>query len=376
MGNYHATRAYVPGSTVRGAVAWALLRAGITTDHAEDFQALFLANTAASFGDALPIGADGAEPAARPATARTRRGSSAIQDDVLVRELARERVNQALAAAGSRLYLRADDGEHRLEPVNTGRSDGDLVRRIRTRVAIDRYRGTASDGRLFSIEQIEPWIAEGPGRSARQVRFVSWVEGLGEAGHAAARLLGRLAEVPLLIGAGRNHGLGRVRVDIGFEPDPDLGDSEVEAEVLARAVEEAVRRFGERVGLQDVLPWPESRVPLALIGTSDFVPSGSERHPLSEPRLSDLDLGPWDLWHSFLLPTAVGGYDQRKGSPPLKDLFPAVGSGSVFVYRVERDQLARRLREVLPRLRRGVGRCVESGCGRFEIFRPMREEPS
>ena len=54
-----------------------------------------------------------------------------------------------------------------------------LVRRVRTRVAIDRHTGTSADGKLFSIEQVEPWLApEDESEESRRTTFVAWVEGL------------------------------------------------------------------------------------------------------------------------------------------------------------------------------------------------------
>jgi hypothetical protein len=62
------------------------------------------------------------------------------------------------------------------------------------------------------------------------------------------------------------------------------------------------------------------------------------------------------------------------GRPPLKELVPAVGAGSVYVYGIERDRIPQFVTELLPALRRGVGRRQESGCGRFELFTRFSKE--
>jgi hypothetical protein len=81
------------------------------------------------------------------------------------------------------------------------------------------------------------------------------------------------------------------------------------------------------------------------------------------------DLGVRGPWRKFLKSGASGGYDQRPESgAALKDLLPAVGAGSVFVYETDRDGLGETLRRLLPQLRRGVGQRVDSGCGRFGLF--------
>ena len=202
--NHHATRTFIPGATVRGAIAWTLLRAAIKTSvgaplrkrqgretqvllgalrngrvKAEDaeFKTLFLGEAPASFGDALLVHDAAAEPKVFSAAAQKRRGGENELRNVLVTELARQLVNDSLAETG--LYLRADDGENRFDPIENARPADGLVRHTRTRVSIDRWKGTAADGRLFSIEQIDPALSrKGAKQEPVPARFVSWVEGL------------------------------------------------------------------------------------------------------------------------------------------------------------------------------------------------------
>jgi hypothetical protein len=60
----------------------------------------------------------------------------------------------------------------------------------------------------------------------------------------------------------------------------------------------------------------------------------------------------------------------------LKELVPTVSAGSVFVYDVEEARLERSLDELMTILRRGVGRHLASGCGRFGLFTGLSEEKS
>lgn len=368
QGNHQATRKHIPGATVRGGVAWSLLRSGKLKPESPEFRALFLDERApVSFGDAL-LASEGTVPEILPATRREQRGPDKIQDDILIRELARDRVNRLLAGKG--LYLRADDGDDRFDPVPP-RPEKGLVRRTRTRISIDRATGAAAEGRLFSIEHLEPWLleekllAEKEEEEPQPARFVSIIEGPG-----ALRHLALLEGLPVLLGAGRNHGLGLVEVEVRFEPEPPLpGVDAVLA--LADAVERCAMRLARRAGLIDTEPALRSDVvPLALVALSDYVPSGAERrHPLAESGFADLG-----LLREILHPGASGGYDQMPGRPPLKELVPAVGAGSVYVYGIERDRIPQFVTELLPALRRGVGRRRESGCGRFELFARFSKE--
>ncbi len=361
-GNHHGTRTYVPGATLRGAIAWALLRHTDTVAEDEGFRALFLAPDAASFGDAL-LTADGDRPAVRPATLLERREVK-IFEDVLARELARSEVNSRLGREGR--YLRADVRHLRTDP-QPARPAARLVRRVRTRVSIDRHTGTSAEGKLFSIEQIEPWLTTSEGDDVpRPATFNSSIEGLTP---PAAELLARLAKVPVYVGAGRNHGMGRVALEIRFEDGTDAALDAMEASVLrlTEAVAGYHREMAAGCGLEPD-PDADSRLYLALVARSDFLLAAGVTHPLA----------PWqelagEPARTFLTTDLSGGYNQMPdgSSAPLKTLRAAVGAGSVFVYRVERSRLRDLLRDAQPALRRGIGERRSSGCGRFDLFEEM-----
>lgn len=367
-GNHHGTRTFIPGSTVRGAMAWALLRAGVSPDD-PGFQELFVLDTRAGFGDALLVSDPNTEPGIIPATAREQRGTHARRD-LLVTELARERVNQALEGSGR--YLRLDDGTVRFDPIEPARPARDLLRRTRTRVSIDRQTGAAADSRLFSIEQVEPWLARRDRDEApRQARFSAWVEGLTP---AAAQRLARSTSLPVLLGAGRNHGLGKARLEILFADDHGIEGGEEAILSLTGHVDLEAARLAERCELAPDAVAGNGALYLALVALSDFVPTDRARpHPLEESGLAEIGGGA-TLIRSFLHSAVVGGYDQLQKEGSLKDLAPAVGAGSVFVYTIDREHLEDRLRSMFPRLRRGVGRCRENGCGRFDLFHPIAKE--
>jgi CRISPR/Cas system CSM-associated protein Csm3 (group 7 of RAMP superfamily) len=376
QGNHHATRTHVPGATIRGAVAWSLIRSGVDPEQDPGFRKLFVGEGAASFGDALLVPEDEKEPRIVPATSRKRRVTGARRD-ILVTELARDRVNRVVEDSG--LYLRADDGAARFDPEKARPANG-LVRRIRTRVSIDRHSGASADGRLFSIEQIEPWIpgenAKEPGENEKEqprpVRFSAWVEGLDAPG---AQLLAQVAERPVLLGAGRNHGLGKADLAIVFERDPDPEEAERRVLALTDRLDRETCDLATRAGLATPLD-DNGRIVLALVALTDFVPSDQNHpHPLAELASITTGDGESALVRSFLLSQgATGGYDQRHKEGALKDLQPAVGAGSVFVYEIPREDLSDRLRLLLPRLRRGVGGSIESGCGRFGVFELIDKE--
>ncbi|HSS76809.1 MAG TPA: RAMP superfamily CRISPR-associated protein [Thermoanaerobaculia bacterium] len=380
FGNHHATRLYIPGTTVRGAVAWALLREKKLVPESAEFRALFLDEAQpVSFGDALLALDPLAEPTVAPATRRQRRGLAEHHDDILVRELARERVNEILGGQG--VYLRADDGDDRFDAVHA-RPDEELIRRRRTRVSIDRATGASAEGKLFSIEHLEAWLLpgaradRGDGRDETERRpttFVSVVEGPA----SALRHLALLERIPVLIGAGRNRGLGQVALEVRFEAAPPaagIGAVRAFAAEIDRCAAQLVRRTGLPIAAAGFASGP---LPLALVALSDFVATDPEApHPLAEPALNDFGLANLKPVRMFLQPGASGGYDQTPGRAPLKELVPAVGAGSVFVYLVEEALLERVLGELLITLLHGVGRHRVGGCGRFGLFAGLSKEKS
>ncbi|MDP9119883.1 MAG: RAMP superfamily CRISPR-associated protein [Acidobacteriota bacterium] len=373
-GNHHATRTHIPGATVRGAIAWALLRSKTLSSESPEFRALFLdADAPVSFGDALLAAGPDATPAVQPATLRHRRGQPADLDDILVPELARDRLNRLLADRG--VYLRADDGADRFEPAKTRPVQG-LVRRTRTRVSIDRWNGASANGRLFSIEQIEPYLFRpGGGKPPSPVCFVSIVEGPGGSTPNPIRHLELLQGLSVLVGAGRNHGLGQVVVEVRFEPEPVEPSPRQSLLALGNEVDRLTTRFARRTGILTAAPPPSASHLVALVALSDYVPAGDTAdHPLAEPALAPAGLAAVVPLRRFLNPATFGGYDQTPGKPPLKELLPAIGAGSVFVYELEPTQLPA-LETLLPVLRRGVGFHVESGCGRFKPFEPLQRTP-
>ncbi len=367
--NHHATRSYIPGTTVRGALAWALLRNDLAKPQDAGFQALFLDRSPASFGDALLVHDPTADPRVSPATERERRGAKGLRRDILISELARDRINDRLQGR----YFRSDDDPFRYDPVPARPIEG-LARSIRTRVSIDRWFGTAAGRKLFSIEQIEPWLADE--KTPLAVRFVSWVEGLTP---VASALLGQLRDKSVFLGAGRNHGLGSVDLQIEFQTEPGPGNPEALVRALGEAVERRAEELAVRAALSDSFEKEdESLLPLVLVAHSNYVPSRGEiSHPLAEPEVTCLDLGIFHPQRAFLSSESSGGYDQRsRKGEPLKDLIPAIGAGSVFVYSVPAENLSETLERLLPILRRGIGRRVESGAGRFGLFEILAEEKS
>jgi len=232
---FRASLPYVPGGALFGALGRLLLE---EDQRGEAGRALL---RAARCWNAYPAWTDDAWARPLPATARRPRGGGPLRD-TLVDLVCWEQLepaaflpNGAELAATSGFYTLAESGA---DP--SGRAVLGLRRvgqRVLTRVAINRRRGTAEDGRLYSPLVLSEYTHEKRGATDRPTRFLG-----------AAWLPADLADPAALIarvdalGGRQSSGLGAVSVEATPQPDSDA------AGVGARVVA-LTRRFQERASL-------------------------------------------------------------------------------------------------------------------------------
>lgn len=213
--NVRRTRVDIPGSTLRGAVGWAIAErlkaAGVARGADDAFEAL-VAEREGSGGGAIfdflypcddmpPDGITGPWPITRR---RCKRDDEHPHTDVLFDRLALrlaepDDVGRVVDTLAKRARCAACDGP--LEPVTTYRGQRrELRTRLVTRVQMDARRRSARDGMLFSNEVIEAGT-----------RYVGAIREIPAGGG------GRLAEglaAPLSLGRGRSRSWGRIAVEV------------------------------------------------------------------------------------------------------------------------------------------------------------------
>ena len=365
------TLAYLPGSTVRGALAYQYL-AG-EPDRAGDrlFRELFLSEDVC-FSDFFPGGGKGLSrlyPAT--ATACKRFDDHALTDSLLRLELAREMEssdplelddwgecpdcrNKDLTGKRDRIepgyYLSVEN------PARVG-----LRKRMIIGTAIERATGTAAHAMLFSHEVIEESSAE------EEVLFRGVVtvpdDRLRLALHDLAPYRQRLA-----VGYGRSRGLGQLSVH-GWDSPPVEQQPERWA-TLNRAAEVLWRRFNRRPDGQYFSLSLQSHLAL--------------ENPAGEPVLGEVvatDLGlPAEAvrCRSVLSAVAVPGWNAALDLPKADTW--ALGRGSVLLFRLppesDPDPTLARLAQIEQEgvgLRRaeGFGRAVP--CDPFHFYFLQRE---
>jgi len=374
LGAFHPTRTSAPGSTVRGALVFALLEHGLSRPEDAAFRELVTPGTAAaSFGTAR-VASD------RPmATRRKCRPKDHLFDDLLGELLRRQaaRSGVALIPRGGGVCPVGDCQASKASPWPWTGKTVPLLKRLRTRTAINRKTGTAMDQKLFSMEVLEPTWAQGASCDG-PVQLQAEVRGLTSAG---ADLLAGLDGREVWLGGRKSRGMGLCRVDVEALDGPDPKGARRHVEQLTRAFKKgwnliegaaADRLEGRPLGPGDLL--------LALVLEEPWLPDGPEAEEALHrgPLLDGVGPSPQgvELFQAFLVLTEHGRFGAREadrhGAPEsvVRGEAPpetAVAAGSVYVYRVTEELLENHLEEWVEMGFRGCGSDREIGLGRFRL---------
>lgn len=386
--NFRETRKEIPGSTLRGAVGFALRELIKDADHDRPTQDLLDQKRGARFGFLYPAEPAGttASPAvsAARATVPDRRTNIAadriaaplpitavcckaeqrdhgVTDTLLDRLVLLHAVSAAEAerAAPRASRCRAQrDGKPCGEPLRTAhgsRLSGDRVAtRTVVRALIDRTRQSARDGQLFGQVLLAPGVVlEGTIR--------------GIPPHSRERLAQALGSGILSLGRGRSAGWGHATIEVS--PASTLRPVAARAEAFDRALRERLKNAGlppDRVG---------RLVPVTLL--SPLWPAGSDRGPSDRDNdADDSDDGARELLDAIGPATCLlrarrftrdGAWDQRAGK---MNTFRATAAGGVFVL----ELASATWHDVVPRLealeRDGIGLRRDQGFGQLLCFDP------
>ncbi|MBN2390318.1 MAG: CRISPR-associated RAMP protein Csx10 [Anaerolineae bacterium] len=386
--NYKTTRAYIPGSALRGAAAQQVLRSESIDEQPQhnDLEKLFNAETLLVVENLYPTTARGREwsfPA--PHTARSckyHRGFKKAEDkaeqghgvgDILIRQTVFEHMLTAQQVRLPALYkphcpecgADVDAFEDFIVMIASGRFDAIRVPvRRASRTAINRQRGVAEDGQLYTLEFIEPVDSRGRPTAFRgrlwadREQRVALIEGLSRV---------------TALGGSKTRGLGQVTVEI-LSPEDKRRTSLPKIEERLATFNAAVREewgFYERVA--DAPPLPEDvyffSVDLlsAAILTWHSIPVNT---PL--PLMLGLDERV-SLVRAFADYSIAGGWHMGANLPRRKQ--PTVEMGSVFMYRSQGYTLAELAERLAHVEKQGIGRERARGFGRVTICLPFHYQP-
>ena len=376
LGGFLPTRTSAAGSTVRGAVAFALLEQGLARPDEQRFQRLMAGpGGSASFGSAR-VAAD------RPSQTRRRcRANDHVFDDLVGELLRRE-----AAAVGVGLSPRAGAAcpepgcpATKAQPWPWRKGHPEPWRRVRTHTAINRRTGTAMDQKLFSVEVLESTY---PGEQAESLELVADVRGLTA---EAAELLAALDGREVWLGGRRSRGMGRCLLRMEQAPQSSLDEARQAIDDLTNAV---------RLGWEGVHA-AAIGVPEALIGDDEALLAIALEEPWAPENSQEaLHGGPLAFGteragpilqpvHRFLALVEEGRFGAleaaRFGAPESVgrgELQPhlAAAPGTIYVYRVNRASMESDLPRWIAVGRRGSGLNQELGWGRFSIRGPALDD--
>ncbi len=382
---FQPTLTHAPGSTVRGAVSFALLEGRLCGAGEEAFQALA---ERATFGSARMAGD------VPSATRRRCRPFEHVFDGLVAEILQRQaaRYGVALAATPGGECAHPGCRAPKILP-HPRRAGAPLpVQRVRGRTALNRLTATAMDQKLYSVEVLEPatQTAGGATPPPGPLRLQAEVRGLEP---ASAALLSALDGREVWLGGKRSKGMGRCRLTVEREasllplPAADAAAAaQAAVEALSQALSEGWQtvRTGapalrERLLAEDELalalvlsePWSPDVAPHALVATIHAGPiAAAEAGSGASPALRCLD--------AFLALGEEGRFGANEarrygGAEALTGEMPprlVAAAGSVYVYAVGRELLRSRLGAWVEQGLLGAGVNHTIGWGRFAVRGP------
>lgn len=375
QGTIRRTLEYIPGSTLRGALA-TRLRTVQPNISQQDFSRIIL-GPSSRFQNLypVPLGRDVSLPL--PGTARScklypgfipPRPRAGQPPPHGVRDMLFPYLRFRLAPEAENipdLYCQHNGCGLPLEPFigfYSGTRAGDYVvanvrRRQVTQTAIDPHRETASPANLFTVEVLEEGLQFAGyfalGEGADEADFCQTVCRKGDA---------------LRLGYGRTRGLGLVEVLDCRVEEPDLWVEDLPTRL---------RRFNEMAEAQMCSVPGHTLFALTLLSDAIVLdPFFRYQASLDGPTLAreiHPDLVDAELLLSFASTRLVSGWSSPHRLPLPEDL--AITAGSVFVFKTPlmQDDLVRVFEETELE-RRGIGERREEGFGQVVVCHPFHQE--
>jgi CRISPR-associated protein Csx10 len=394
---YNMTRAYIPGSVLRGSLAKQMATRCAHAAHEShencDFGRLFGSNAVPTFEHLYPTTAGGRELSfPPPLTARSCKyhpGFARGRDkeelghgvgDILIRQVVFEEMLGASLPLPVLYQPRCpqcqshvDVYEEFLVMARADLFDNVPVPIRRTsRTAINRQRAVAADGQLYTLESVEPMDDK-----RRPTTFRGRVRASPEQIEILAHWLPKLAG----IGQKQTSGLGKVKIEIkrpGEMPDPLPSLADRIKAFNSKLKEEW--EFYERV-LAACFPSDTVNIPTlpddVLFFSVDLLsPASLYWHslPITSPPPEMLGFSQGvRLQRAFADYQMIGGWHQGAKLPRRTQL--AAAMGSVFLYRSEGytlDELVKQLETIEAD---GIGADRVRGLGRVVICLPFHYQP-
>lgn len=379
---------FIPGSTLRGAVARSFVGSSCSGGSQSDaFRQAFL-KSPTHFSNLYPYGAKPIPLSARTCKAypglsytggrydsRGERAQHGARDVLIAATLVKRLRQMGMPAmVEDRCRYCPVDRPSELKEL-TGYyitpwiqpSWGALSFRMHTKTALNRQRGTSAEGQLYSYALVDVGVEY---QEEDRPFFAGWVTNVSP--ELQAHLLHELHERELFLGGARLRGYGKVkvRVEVG-EGEWAEGEDEWR-EGLGKFTEAIVEPLLGVAKSEAQRSQLESTLFFALTCASDVkLPPGGVRTELENEVSRCLGIKREDLalekviarmgWH--------GGYNEAIGIQ--KPLMPVIGRGSAFVFSCPKTYESALLHNLPLLLRDGMGLGRQEGFGRVSFCDPF-----
>jgi hypothetical protein len=326
--NLSPSKEHLDGSVVRGAIAQSLMRLGLH----EHLDEVLGGADAVQFGDGRA-----ADPSAIPAPLTLREPKRGGRP-----------TDEAIARCEAALTGRLQNRDRDTRPVGGSVAFGcagwekiTLKRRIVTRTARDHRSGKAAQGKLYSLEVLDPLFRQDADSEREELLF--FVPVSGSPGQLA--LVVRAAAAGLLVGRARSRGFGRLRL-VGVERPADLG-----------AVELRHQRWASRLERRGV----DNAAATGILLTTGPIATTQE---LLLRRLADFGL---ELVDGVSRRRPGGGWNSNERLP--RTVTAQFVPGSTFIVKMTDGRSALEALQRLEEQGIGPGRC--DGWGRVVACHPV-----
>lgn len=330
------TLRYIPGPTLRGALAFALLQAGVSEDEIEK---LFLKGIG---GEVLRFSNFYLKnPYPNWATLRRPKGEKRKDPrDVLISDFLLHQVPHGLT--NEKLYHRVFGEDVPLEPLPP--DPGDPKLHLFTRLAIHRKTGAAHKERLYTLEALVP--------GQTSFKFYGYIRAPQSWGTSLRNLV-------LRVGGRTTKGFGKGSIEDLSSKDWDTFESRV-------------TQFNQELHRQakdNGIPLPEDRTYFTIDFLSEVaLPQEETLQGWLQNAFSSVS--GFQVERAWLHSEERGGFDALKsqqGDPTFKPRQGLIGRGSVVLLSVPKNQWEDAVEILRALLRKGIGALTHEGFGFFTI---------
>jgi len=352
---FNASLPYVPGAAIYGALGQQI--------GPDDFDAALFRDLRCH--NAYPDRADDLWVRPLPATAIKPKGA---EPNTQLRDSLYERLCWAMQEPTALIYAPTDDDGRPWEaagsPFYTLNAEHQVAarevqQRMLTRVAINRQRGTAQDGRLYSPLV----ISEVQSKTMTSTTFLGNLVVPDESYDEISAALQAITH----LGARQTTGLGAVKIELASTTQPNDAP-----EMIMRRVSAMTRRFQDQAAFYEQLggkPWPiaaSSIFTLNLLSDAILLENGWLPTQELSPQLLEEATGiKATLLRSFTTTKTVGGFHSLWQRPKPAEV--AVAMGGLYVYLADVPLTSEDCVQLAQLQLEGIGERRAEGFGQLRI---------